>query len=76
MEFLASCSQYSPPTFREGIKVSTEEFGSLATSESLFAWIDVPLSQETIGNTQSSGTDGSLTLQLSPGGGDVAKWDL
>ena len=62
-ESSASRSQYSHATIREGIEESAEQFGCLATSNNLFAGIDVPVSQGTTGITQSSGRDGSLTLQ-------------
>ena len=62
VETLASRSEYSLPTIRQGVAESLEQFGGLEVGSNLFAGINVPLSQEAEANIQSSGIDGSLTL--------------
>ena len=63
VESLASALQYSLPTIRKAVTESNEHFGRLETDKNLFAGNDMPLSQEVSGNTQSNGTESSLTLQ-------------
>ena len=63
VESSVSSSQYSLPTIEESVEEPTEQFGGLATCIKLCAGMEVLLPRETTGNTQSSGMDGSLTLQ-------------